>query len=306
MRVLVAGATGAIGRPLVAQLQEAGHEVAAITRSAERAEALRARGVEPHVADALDRDAVVAACEAARPEVVVHQLTAIPHKIPPRGYVKAFEPTNRLRREATPHLVEGARRAGARKLIVQSISFITRAEGPPVHDEDAPVDGGPIGEAVQAMEAATLGAEGLEALVLRYGFFYGPGTTYARDGAQVEAIRKRQFPVIGRGTARSSFVHVDDAAAATVLALDRGEGILNVCDDEPAEAREWIPHVADLVGAKAPRTIPLWLARLAVGPVAERFGETLRGNANGRAKEALGWTPRRPAWRDGFREELAG
>ena len=306
MRVLVAGATGAIGRPLVDRLLEAGHEVSAITRSREGAETLRTRGVEPHLADAFDRDAVVAACEAARPEVVVHQLTAIPKHIDPRRFVQAFEPTSRLRREATPHLVEGARRAGARKLVVQSISFATAAAGEPVHDENAPLADGPIFEAVGDMERTVLGAAGLEPLVLRYGYFYGAGTTYAPDGSIVEAVRARRFPIVGRGRGISSFVHVDDAAEATLAGLGRGTGVLNVCDDDPAPMAEWLPHLASVLGAPPPRRVPAWLAWLAAGKHAVRFGERQRGNSNARARAALGWAPAHSSWREGFREVLAG
>lgn len=303
MRVLVAGATGAIGRPLVARLQAEGHDVAAIVRAADRLGALPP-GVEGHVADAFDRDAVVAACVAARPEVVVHQLTAIPKVIRPRQYATAFDATNRLRREATPHLVAGAEAAGARRLVVQSISFVTAPTGPPVHDEDAPLADTPITAAVRDMESAVLGARDVEGLVLRYGFFYGPGTTYAPDGGVVEAVRRRQYPVVGSGEGRSSFVHVDDAVQATLLGLERGTGVLNVCDDEPAPAREWLPHLASVLGAKPPRHVPAWMARLAVGPHAVHFGETLRGNSNARAKAALDWAPAHPSWRDGFAEVL--
>ncbi|HYF24685.1 MAG TPA: NAD(P)-dependent oxidoreductase [Baekduia sp.] len=307
MRVLVAGATGAIGRPLVARLQEAGHEVSAIARSQEKAARLRSRGVEPHVADVFDRDAVVRACVAARPEVVVHQLTALPKALDPRRYAAALEPTNRLRAETIPHFLEGARQAGARKVIAQSVSFITAPVGPWVHDEDAPVDEqlSPAAAPTMAMERAVLGAHDLEGLVLRYGFFYGPGTYYAPDGSTVGDVRRRRLPIIGKGTGISSFIHVEDAADATVLALDRGAGVLNVTDDDPAPQHTWLPELAQILGAKAPRRAPAWLVRLVAGHYGVHFGTTLRGNSNARAKEQLGWAPARASWRQGFREVLA-
>ncbi len=310
MRVLVAGATGVIGRPLVRQLLDAGHDVSAITRSEAKARELRDGGIEAHVADALDRDAVVRACEAARPEVVVHQLTALSRDLDRRRTREGLQATSRLRTEATPHLVEGARRAGARKVVAQSISFVTAPKGPPVHDEDAPLAGEEAGSfvhavrAVAALERSVLGAPGVEGLVLRYGFFYGPGTSYAEDGATVAEVRRRRLPVVGRGRGISSFLHVDDAVRATVLGLDRGTGVLNVCDDDPAPMREWVPRLAAVTGAGRPLRVPAWVARLAAGSHAVHFGERLRGNSNARAKAALGWAPARPSWRQGFEEEL--
>jgi nucleoside-diphosphate-sugar epimerase len=313
MRVLVAGATGAIGRPLVARLQADGHEVAAITRSEDRAAALRTAGVEPHVADVFDADGVVAACVAARPDVVVGQLTALPAVMDVRRYAEMIEPTNRLRRTATPHLIAGARAAGARRLVVQSISFITAPEGPRVHDEDARAfEDAPAAfrgavAATLEMERAALDAEDLSPVVLRYGFFYGPGTYYAPDGSTVAEIARRRFPIVGDGAGTSSFLHVDDAAAATVHALDGGRpGVYNVCDDEPAAMREWLPVVAEAIGARRPLRIPAWLARIAAGPHAVHFGTTLRGNDNSRFKETFGWTPERPTWRTGLPEAVRG
>lgn len=311
MRVLIAGATGAIGRPLVARLQAAGHDVAALTRSEEKAALLRAQGVEPHVVDVFDHDGVVAAVTAARPEVVIHQLTALPKVMDVRKYGPALAPTNRLRAEATPHLIAGARAAGARRLIVQSISFITAPEGPPVHDEDARTfDDAPVAfrDAVTStltMEQAVLAATDLDPVVLRYGFFYGPGTYYAPDGSTVAEIRKRRFPILGRGAGVSSFVHIDDAATATVAALQGGEpGVCNVTDDEPAALHEWLPVAAAILGAKKPLRLPVWLGRLAAGPHVVHFATTLRGNSNARFKRTFGWEPAHPTWREGFREAL--
>jgi nucleoside-diphosphate-sugar epimerase len=306
VRVFVAGATGAIGRPLVAQLLDGGHEVAALARSPDKAAALREGGVDAVVCDALDADGVRAAVVAARPEVVVHQLTQLPAALDMRRYAEALAPTNRLRRETGATFAAAARAVGARRLVVQSVAFMLRPEGPAVQDERAPLwldAPGPMGEAVGALdtlERAALGAEGVEGVVLRYGFFYGPGTAYAPDGALAGEIRRRRFPIVGDGAARFAFVHVEDAARATVLALDRGSpGTFFVVDDEPAPAREWVPALAALLGAKRPLRIPVWVARLVAGPVAAGMAG-LRGASNAKARTELGFQPRFATWREGF------
>jgi 2-alkyl-3-oxoalkanoate reductase len=308
MRVFVAGAGGAIGRPLVPRLVAAGHEVTGTTRFEERAEAIRAAGARAAICDALDADALRAAAEEAAPEVVVHQLTALPHRFDPRDK-EIYAATNRLRTEGTRNLIDAARAAGARRLVCQSIAF-AYAPGarPEVMDEDAPLafaSPAPFGDGIRAideMERAVLGAEGLEGLVLRYGWFYGPGTFYAEDGSMAHDVRKRRFPVIGKGTGLFSFVHVDDAASATVAAVERGApGIYNVVDDEPAPQREWLPAYAEAVGAKKPLRVPVWVARLVVGKIATMAG-VQPGASNAKAKRELGWEPRWRSWRDGFRE----
>jgi len=307
MRVFVAGATGAIGRPLLPRLLAAGHEVTAMTRSAEKAHALRRDGVDAVIADAFDADGVRAAVVAARPEVVVNQLTDLPAAIDPRKYEQAMVGTSRLREEATPILARAAQAAGARRLVSQSVSFLLRPDGARVVDEDAPVWDPPPPSATgalrstMALEHTTLEAEGLEGLVLRYGFFYGPGTTYAPDGHSSGEIARRRFPIVGTGTGLTSFVHVDDAADATVLALDRGRPrtILNVTDDLPVAAREWIPAMAAALGAKKPRHVPLWLAKLVVGPMAVTMVDG-PGQSNARARDQLGWAPAHPTYREGF------
>lgn len=311
MRVFLAGATGAIGRPLVARLLAEGHEVVGTTRDPARADALRARGVEPVVLDAFDAGAVRAAVTAARPEVVVHQLTTLPQDPTPRNMSAAVEANARLRRETVPAFVDAARAAGARRVIAQSISFVTKPDGRPVHDEDAPLWADEPSqklnvEGVLALEAAVRGARDLEGVVMRYGFFYGPGTWYAPDGALGKMIRKRRYPVIGSGEGRSSFVHVDDAVDATVRALDPSvpAGTYNVTDDEPARASDWVPAAAAALGASPPRHVPVWLARRVAGPVVVHYATTLPGNANARFRAAApGWAPR--SWRDGFAEVLA-
>ncbi|MBI5105141.1 MAG: NAD(P)-dependent oxidoreductase [Solirubrobacterales bacterium] len=307
MRVFLAGATGAIGRPLVAALLAGGHEVVGTTRSEERAAALRAQGAEAVVLDAFDAAAVRRAVREARPEVVVHQLTALPEEPDPKAMAAAIETTSRLRRETVPVFVEAAREAGARRIVVQSISFVTKPDGRPVHDETAPLwlDAAPAYrgnvEAVRDMEASVVGAEGIEGVVLRYGFYYGPGTWYDKAGAIGELVRKRRYPVVGKGQGRASFVHIDDAVQATVRALDHGSpGIYNVTDDQPATQKEWLPEAARLLGARRPLWAPTWLARRMAGDVVVHYATTLPGNSGAKAIRELGFTPR--PWREGFRE----
>lgn len=307
MKVLVAGASGAIGRPLVALLQAAGHDVHALVRSAERAGALEAAGMQAHVCDVFDRGSVLTAVTTAAPEVLVDQLTALPKLLDIRKYEAALAPTNRLRAEATPHLMAAAQAAGVRRVVCQSISFITAPVGPAIHDEDAPLflDApkafAPAIAAAHAMEQCVTQTAGVEGVVLRYGFFYGPGTAYAVDGGTGGEIRRRRFPQVGPGTGLSSFVHIQDAAEATVAALDGGApGIYNVCDDEPAPMSEWLPAMAQALGAKPPLRVPVWVARLAAGPHAVHFGTTLRGNTNERFKRTFDWAPAHPDWRIAF------
>jgi nucleoside-diphosphate-sugar epimerase len=308
MRVFVAGASGAIGTPLLPQLIAAGHEVTGTTRSVESAEAIRAAGARATICDALDADALHTAVTEAAPDVVVHQLTALPHRFDPRDK-EIYAPTNRLRTEGTRTLLDAARAAGARRIVCQSIAF-AYAPGPQaeVKDEDAPLAldaPPPFGDGVRAideMERAVVGAGGLEGLVLRYGWFYGPGTYYANDGSMAEDVRRRRFPIIGKGSGLFSFVHVDDAASATVAAVERGApGIYNVVDDDPAPQREWLPAYAEAIGAKKPLRVPVWVARLVVGKIATA-ASVQPGASNAKAKRELGWEPRWPSWREGFRD----
>jgi nucleoside-diphosphate-sugar epimerase len=305
LRVFVAGATGAIGRPLVRQLLEAGHEVTGTTRSEERAQELRSRGAEAVVLDALDGEATRRAVAAARPDVVVNQLTDLPKRFNPRGAVGR---TGELRETAGRNLVEAA---GDARLIAQSISFVYVPKGDRVKDESAPVFdpdalGGVFGKQLRGtleMERQVAGAGGL---VLRYGFFYGPGTWYAQGTSLAKQFRMRLFPVVGDGGGVFSFVHVEDAASATVAAVERGPaGIYNVVDDEPAPAREWMPVFAEAVGGKPPLRVPVWLARPVAGKNNTMMVTTMRGASNEKAKRELGWQPRYASWRQGFREGLA-
>jgi nucleoside-diphosphate-sugar epimerase len=308
MRVFVAGATGAIGRPLVPALIAAGHEVTGTTRSEERAEGVRAAGARAAVCDALDADALHTAVAEAAPEVVVHELTALPDRFNPRDK-QMYAPTNRLRRDGTRNLIAAARAAGARRIVCQSIAFAyAPGERPEVKDEDAPLALEaplPFGDSVRTideMERAVVGADGLEGLVLRYGWFYGPGTYLADDGSVARDVRRRRLPVIGKGIGLYSFVHVDDAASATIAAVERGApGVYNVVDDEPAPQREWLPRYADAIGAKKPLRVPVWIARLAMGKIAT-MADVQAGASNAKAKRELGWEPRWRSWREGFRE----
>jgi nucleoside-diphosphate-sugar epimerase len=305
MRVFVAGASGAIGRPLVAQLVAAGHEVTGTTRSESKAEELRAVGARPAVCDALDADALRAAVGEAAPEVVVHQLTALPRRYDPRDKA-IYEGTNRVRSEGTRNLLAAARAAGAPRFVAQSIAFgYAPGARPEVKDEDAPLALGappPFGEGVRVlleMERAVIGADGL---VLRYGWFYGPGTYFAEDGSIAQDVSRRRFPVIGSGAGLWSFIHIDDAASATVAAVERGgPGVYNVVDDEPAAMRDWLPAYAEAIGARKPLRVPVWVARLAAGKMA-RLVNVQPGASNAKAKRELGWEPRWPSWRTGFRE----
>jgi nucleoside-diphosphate-sugar epimerase len=262
--------------------------------------------VEPVVGNALDGKSVHSLVGATRPDVIVNQLTAIPDPINPRKMEREFEPTNRLRREATAHLVAAAGDHGVRRVISQSVAFAYAPTGSGEWTEDDPLtDDTEIARALASLEQQTLGTPDVEGLVLRYGFFYGPGTTYASDGATAKMARKRQFPIIGRGEGRFPFIHVDDAAAATVRALDHGgPGIYNVVDDDPAPLREFVPALAEALGAKPPRRVPVWVARLAAGKLIARYATSLQPVSNEKAKRELGWTPRWPSWRQGFREAL--
>jgi nucleoside-diphosphate-sugar epimerase len=308
MKVFVAGATGAIGRPLLERLVAAGHEVTGTTRSEAKTGAIRAAGGEAAVCDALDAPALRGAVAEAGPEVIVHQLTALPDRFNPRRKT-IYDATNRLRDEGTRNLLEAAREAGTRRFVCQSIAFAYAAgPTPDVKDEDAPlvVDAPPpFGEGVrvtQEMEHRVVEADWLEGLVLRYGWFYGPGTYYGEGGSITADVRKRRFPVIGKGSGLSSFIHVEDAASATVAAVEGGPpGLYNIVDDEPAAMREWLPLFAEAVGAKKPLRVPVWVARLAAGPMAGMMN-ALPGASNAKAKRELDWEPRWPSWRTGFRD----
>ncbi len=309
MRVFVAGASGAIGRALVPKLVAAGHRVTGTTRKKESAARIRAAGAEAALCDALDPAAVNAAIEKAEPEVIVSQLTSLPEDFDMRTI--DYELTNRLRVEGGRNLIAAGREVGARRFVTQSIAFVYEPEGGWVKDENAPTYRDAPGRFKSGLEAAlqsereALGAEGMEGLVLRYGQFYGPGTYFDRDGSITRQVRARRFPIVGRGGAVFSFIHIDDAADATVAAVQGGaSGIYNVVDDDPAPTREWLPVFAQAVGAKPPLRVPTFLARLLGGPAAAVMGTQLRGASNAKAKRELGWQPAHPSWRQGFAESL--
>jgi 2-alkyl-3-oxoalkanoate reductase len=315
VKIFVAGATGVLGRALVQQLVAQGHDVVGMTRSTSKQDLVRSLGARPVVADALDPDAVAQAVAAAEPEVIVHQLTALSGKMSVRDMrhpdrSAAAIMTNRLRTEGTDHLLAAGRAVGARRFLAQSFgAFRWARTGGPVQTEADPLDLNPPPALRAALvgivhvERAVPAIEWGEGLVLRYGGFYGPGTAISRDpDAMMGApVRKRRFPIIGDGGGFFSHIHIDDAAAATVAALDHGEpGIYNVVDDEPAPVREWLPVLASALDAKPPRRIPRWLGRLAAGEAATLMMTEARGASNAKAKRELGWQLRYPSWRQGF------
>ena len=307
MRVFVAGATGAMGKQLVPRLAGAGHEVWAMTRKESGKAALSELGAVPVVADALDRAQVEAAVRDARPDVIVHQLTAIGH-IDTRHFDKSFAATNRLRVEGTDNLLAAGRAAGVRRFVAQSNGAFTYARtGGPVKSEEDPLDPSPVATmasmiaAVKHLEGAVLGADWTEGIVLRYGAFYGPGTSMAPGSEQVEMIRKRKFPVVGDGGGVWSFIHIADAAEATVAAIEHGaRGVYNIVDDDPAPVAEWLPELASMLGAKKPMRVPRFVGRLAAGDAGVVLMTELRGASNAKAKRELGWRPAHPTWREGL------
>jgi 2-alkyl-3-oxoalkanoate reductase len=300
MRVFVAGASGAIGTRLVPQLVDRGHEVIGASRSAAKAEQLRALGAEPVAVDLLDPAAVRRAVLEAAPDAIVHQATALADARFGRNFDRTFAQTNRLRTEGTDNLLAAAREAGVSRFVAQSnVTYRYSRKGGMVKSEDDPLDTKPVAGAAESRAAMNYLDDAVAAaggIALRYGVFYGA----ANDGL-IEPVRKRQFPIVGEGGGFMSWIHLDDAAAAAVLALEHdGPGIYNIVDDEPAPAREWLPVLADALGAKPPRHVPVWLARLFAGEAAVVMGTEARGASNARAKRELGWEPRHPSWRDGF------
>jgi nucleoside-diphosphate-sugar epimerase len=311
MKVLVAGASGALGKQLVPRLLADGHEVAAMTRSPSKGKEIVAMGAAPVVADALDPDQVARAVAEAEPEAIVHELTALSGSLDLRHFDRDFALTNRLRTEATDHLLSAGRAAGVRRFVAQSFAGWPYARvGGPVKSEDDPLDPEPVApmrralEAIRHLERAVSGAEWTDGVVLRYGGFYGPGTSLAPGGEHLEMIRKRRFPVVGDGAGVWSFLHIADAADATAAALRAGRGIYNVVDDEPAAVAEWLPTAAAALGGKPPRRVPRWLGRLLAGEVAVVMMTEMRGASNEKAKRELGWQPAHPSWRQGLVEGM--
>jgi nucleoside-diphosphate-sugar epimerase len=292
-------------------LVAAGHEVTGMTRSAEKTALVQALGATPVVCDVYDAEALRALVARVRPEAVIHELTDLPAALDPRRAAEQLAGNDRIRTEGTRNLVAAARAGGARRIVAQSIAFAYRpgGAGPATEDDDlwddAPRPFAASVGAVRELERAVTRAGGIEGVVLRYGFFYGPGRAFASDGHFAREARRRRLPLVGHAGGVASFIHVDDAAAATVRAVEGGApGIYNVVDDEPAPAREWVPAFAAAVGAKPPFRVPTWLARLIAGRYAVMLMTESRGARNERAKRTLGWQPRHTSWRTGFRDAL--
>jgi nucleoside-diphosphate-sugar epimerase len=307
MRVFVAGATGAIGRQLVPRLVATGHEVHGMTRSEAKQAMLTELGALPVVADALDPVQVAEAVARAKPDVIVHELTAIPEALDLRHPDRAFELTNRLRTEGTDHLLSAGPAVGVRRFVAQSNIAAYARTGAAVKSEEDAVDASPTGvmganvAAIGHLEEAVLGATWTEGIVLRYGWFYGPGTSMAPGQESYELVRKRKFPLVGDGGGVWSFIHIADAADATVAAVERGSlGTYNVVDDDPAAVAEWLPALAGRLGAKKPMRVPRFIARLFAGEFGVVLMTEVRGASNAKAKRELAWHPAHPSWRQGF------
>lgn len=313
MRVVVAGSTGAIGKVLLPRLVESGHHVVALVRSPQKAKEVEAAGAKAAVANALDNEELTVAIRNAEPEVIIHQLTALAGISGNfKKWDEEFALTNRFRTEVTDTMLSAAREVGARRFIAQSFcGWPFAREGGSVKTEKDPLDPSPPASfretlaAIRYLEDAVQKSIDVEAFALRYGFLYGPGTGIARDGMIVDLVRKRRLPIVGDGAGIWSFIHVQDVARATVAALDQGTpGVYNVVDDEPAPVSSWLPFLAELLRAKPPRRVPVWLARLLIGDGGVSMMTQIRGGSNGKAKRQLGWELMYPTWRRGFVEGL--
>jgi len=313
VKIFIAGATGAIGKRLVPLLISEGHRVTGSTRTEGKFDAIRALGAEAVVLDGLDQPAINAAIASFRPDVVVHQMTSLSSLKSLKHFDEDFEQTNRLRTLGTEYLLAAARSVGAKKFIAQSYAgWPNNRTGPRVQTEDAPYETNPPEsmrkslQAIVTLESFVRNASGITAIALRYGSFYGPGTSLGADGDVTNMVRHRKFPVVGTGAGVWSFLHVEDAAQATKLAIDRAPaGIYNIVDDEPAEASQWLPYLADCLDAKPPRHIPVWLAKFAIGEAGVLFMTEMRGASNAKAKREFNWQPAFASWREGFRRGLA-
>jgi nucleoside-diphosphate-sugar epimerase len=308
MRVFVAGATGAIGKQLVPRLVAAGHEVHGMTRSESKQAMLHELGAVPAIADALDPDQVAEAVGRAGPDVIVHQLTAI-GAVDMRHFDRDFAQTNRLRTEGTDHLLSAGQAVGVRRFVAQGVAGYGAyaRTGGPVKSEEDPLDPAPAREmretlaAIRHLEEAVLGARWTEGIVLRYGTFYGPGTSMAPGEEQFELVRRRKFPLVGDGGGVWSFIHVADAAEAAVAAVEHGSrGVYNIVDDDPAPVAEWLPALAPELGAKKPMRVPRFVGRLFAGEAGVVMMTDVRGASNAKAKRELGWCPAHPSWRQGL------
>jgi nucleoside-diphosphate-sugar epimerase len=308
MRIFVAGSTGAVGKLLVPHLVENGHEVVALVRAPQKAKAIEAVGAKVAIADALNKEELTAAITRAGPEVIIHQLTALVGVGNFKKLDDEFTLTNRFRTEVTDTMLAAGRLAGTRRFIAQSFcGWPFAREGGPVKTEQDPLDSNPPASfsktlaAIRYLEDTVQRTTDLQALALRYGIFYGPGTGIAKDGLIVELVRKRRLPIVGDGAGVWSFIHIRDAVRATVAAVSRGDpGIYNVVDDEPAPVSTWLPALAEAVGAKPPHKLPAWLGKLAIGSGGVSMMTTIRGGSNAKAKRELGWQPIYTSWRLGF------
>jgi nucleoside-diphosphate-sugar epimerase len=310
VRIFIAGATGVIGRRVIPALVKSGHEVTGTTRSPEKMKEIAAMGAQPALCDVYDRGKLIQVVGDSRSDVVIHLLTSLPARFQPRSTTAA---TDRLRREGTGNLLEAARSGGVGRVIAESIAFQYRPGGRvPKTEEDAPWTDAPGSfadtiSAVADLEYQVLNTAGIDGIVLRFGWLYGPGTWYAPEGSIGADVKRRRYPIVGDGQGTWSFIHLDDAAAAVRAALspDRPGAVYNVVDDEPAAVREWLPAFAAATGAPRPLRVPAWLARILAGPTAVALSTRLVGASNARAKAELEWTPRHPSWRTGFLEPAA-
>ncbi len=315
MKILVAGASGAMGQALVPLLVAAGHDVVGMVQRPRSTEIVRALGAEPRTTDALDPAAVLSCFREVRPQVVIHQATAIPAALDMRHFDRDFALTNLLRTEGTRNLLAAALDVGATHFVAQSFAVWTygcKGNGKSkLKTEEDPLDPAPPAklrstlDALKALERAVLSEPRITGTVLRYGGFYGPHTSIGKDGSIVQAVRRRKLPLVGEGAGVWSFVHIDDAASATAAAVKAGRGgVYNVIDDEPAPVSEWLSFLAHCAHAQPPRQIPAWLAKLLIGEHVVAVMNEIRGVSNAKIKRELGWTPRWPTWREGFRDTL--
>ena len=310
MKIFIAGATGAVGRPLVSACIKAGHSVIGLTRTPVKADLIRAMGAEPAVADGLDASAISAVMDSARPDAVIHEMTSLAGTTDLRNFDRTFAGSNRLRTRGTDILLAAARESGVRRFIAQSYCGWPYARGgeaikteADALDPDPPAELRATLEAIRYVEKTVTGSANPEGIVLRYGSFYGPGTGMM-ERAMLDQIRKRRTPLIGDGAGWWSFVHVEDAAAATLQALEHGKpgSIYNIVDDDPAQVREWLPALAEIVGAKRPFHLPAWIARIVAGEHLVTMMTQVRAGSNRKARTEFGWQPRHPSWREGFSE----
>jgi len=313
VKIFLAGATGAIGKRLLPMLVAAGHEVTGTTQHSDKMISIQSAGATPLLMNALHEQEVLAAVKNVQPEVIIHQLTAIPPNLDLRHLDKGFELTNRLRTEGTDHLLAAARAVGVRRFIAQSYAGWYARTGGWIKTEDDPLISGDISDGRKTLEAtihvesAVLGEKAMESFVLRYGSFYGPGTSLAPGGWFFEGVHQGHIPIVGGGSGYWSFIHVDDAAAATLVAVNAStSGRYNITDDEPAAVSKWLPFLAEVLGAKAPRYVPKWVARMAVGEYGVAAMTELRGASNSKAKSLLGLKLKWPTWREGFKYGFEG